>query len=835
MKQSLRQLGTLLVSGTAAAAAAVASANTASHAYEFNSVAVTGGGYITGILGHPTEKNLLYMRSDVGSSYRWEEALNKWIPLTDFISGEDENLFGTESLAMDPTDPDRLYLAQGRYTTSNNSAFYVSDDRGATFTKYTAPFVMGSNELGRNNGERLAVNPFKPSELLMGTRMAGLMKSSNRAQTWTNVTSFPDAAANGIGLVFVIYDPVHEGTIYVGASVPNGLYYTTDGGSSWATIPDQPTTWDSSILTFPNETQPQSTGPQPMKGVLASNGLLYVTFSDAPGPYGVDYGEAWVYNTSSSTWSNITPSTSNTSPAPYSNQTFPRGGYCGLSVAATDPNTVVIASLDRDPGPALDSIYLSRDAGVSWKDISQLSTPTGSGGYWGHPIDEAALDNGTTVPWLSFNWGPLWSGYGAPSPIVGLTKFGWWMTAVLIDPTDADHLLYGTGATIWATDSLSRADADWAPTWYVQAQGIEETVALAMISPSEGAHLISGFGDINGMRHDDLDLPQPMLGLPVFSNLDTLDWAGQAPNVVVRAGACGHDYGAEGCGQAAYSTDGAHGWRMFPSCIPGVNTSTDNAGVLTVDASGAYFVWSAAATDVDVTLESEYSVVNGSGPYASSDGGQTWTSPSGLTFQTANLASDKVQDKTFYAYDENTWYVSTDGGVTYTASQASSVGLPDNATGSLPVVSVKTAGEVWLALGDEGVYHTTDFGASWKAVSAAASVTAKLITVGAPKSASAPESLFILGQTSDAVTQGVYRSDDGGSSWVRVNDDAHQYGGIELIQGDPRVYSLDYSTSPGTSEPVAWLMIPAGLPVETGKGGSTTEPPLENGGLMRDN
>jgi hypothetical protein len=45
--------------------------------------------------------------------------------------------------------------------------------------------------------------------------------------------------------------------------------------------------------------------------------------------------------------------------------------------------------------------------------------------------------------------------------------------------------------------------------------------------------------------------------------------------------------------------------------------------------------------------------------------------------------------------------------------------------------------------------------------------------------------------TVEGVT-GFYRSDDAGGSFVRINDDDHQYGGATVIIGDPRVYGRVY-------------------------------------------
>lgn len=39
---------------------------------------------------------------------------------------------------------------------------------------------------------------------------------------------------------------------------------------------------------------------------------------------------------------------------------------------------------------------------------------------------------------------------------------------------------------------------------------------------------------------------------------------------------------------------------------------------------------------------------------------------------------------------------------------------------------------------------------------------------------------------------GIFRSDDRGKSWVRINDDQHQWGLILQITGDPRIYGRVY-------------------------------------------
>jgi hypothetical protein len=55
--------------------------------------------------------------------------------------------------------------------------------------------------------------------------------------------------------------------------------------------------------------------------------------------------------------------------------------------------------------------------------------------------------------------------------------------------------------------------------------------------------------------------------------------------------------------------------------------------------------------------------------------------------------------------------------------------------------------------------------------------------------------LFLTGKIESV--QGLFRSDDAGTSWVRINDEQHQFGSISHVTGDPRIYGRVYFATGG--------------------------------------
>jgi hypothetical protein len=94
---------------------------------------------------------------------------------------------------------------------------------------------------------------------------------------------------------------------------------------------------------------------------------------------------------------------------------------------------------------------------------------------------------------------------------------------------------------------------------------------------------------------------------------------------------------------------------------------------------------------------------------------------------------------------------------------------------------------VWLTNLKE-LNHSTNSGKTYDSI---AGVTeANALGFGKPADGKTYPALYLIGKIND--TRGFFRSDDAGATWVRINDDRHQYGFCGVITGDPRVYGRVY-------------------------------------------
>jgi hypothetical protein len=168
------------------------SAQTTQPSYTWKNVRIVAGGYVDGIIAHPSQQGLFYARTDVGGAYRYIPASSKWVPLNDWTTPADVNWTGVESIAIDPNNVNMLFMVTGLYTQSwgSNGAVLVSLDQGKSFTAHPLSFRVGGNEDGRNVGERLQVDPNVGTVLFYGTAndssqpgTNGLWKSTDRGAT----------------------------------------------------------------------------------------------------------------------------------------------------------------------------------------------------------------------------------------------------------------------------------------------------------------------------------------------------------------------------------------------------------------------------------------------------------------------------------------------------------------------------------------------------------------------------------------------------------------------------------------------------------------------------
>jgi photosystem II stability/assembly factor-like uncharacterized protein len=730
----------------------------AAQAYDWNSVAIKGNGFIDGIVyaQNAGASGLAYIHTDMGGAYRLDSASNRWTPLTDWIQiGDAIQNNGAVTMAVDPTDPNKVYLVAGTYRSTG--AFLRSTDQGRTWQRTdVSGILVDGNGWGRDLGERLIVDPNLPATLYYGANYfdgshRGLWKSTDSGATWSqvgNFTSYGDvwtgsySGSSGVGLPFVLVDKT-SGTsgsasqrIYVAnatsASSNNKLLRTTDGGTTWQAIPNQPTTTNF-----------------PLRAALSADGsVMYVTYGSQAGP--LSSGDTGVvYKVSnpgspSPTWTTITPSGAS-------------GLWMAIAIDPTNNNTVYTATENGYPC----NIYRSTNGGSSWSAVT------------------------------SWNYNNYATNRDDSSAPFAATQRVHWLGDLQIDPFNRNVAMFTTGYGIYRTTNLTAA----APTWTFYNDGFEQTAAAELVSPSSGSvHLLSALGDRGGFRHVDFAVSQPPFGITNGLNVGTdsdIDVSWNDPNYVVRA-----TYTSP---YVQYSLNNGQTWSSFSN----TNDDLGAGGSIAISADGLYTVYEPTGTHgSNVANQVIYSIRSGT-TWGS------WTDPTtNRPADGAKIIADLAEPHTFYAYAATTVSMSTDGGATWAVQTTSA---PSGAPWIRAVGG--NAGHLLMADDWGGLYRSTNHGATWTQVSGGVTV-AHQVGVGMAKPGNSYPAVFVGGTVGGI--NGFFRCDDITAPtpvWTLISDLAHNYGYVTVIQGDPQVYGRLYVGANGRGVLYADIhTTPASLP-----------------------
>lgn len=187
-----------------------------------------------------------------------------------------------------------------------------------------------------------------------------------------------------------------------------------------------------------------------------------------------------------------------------------------------------------------------------------------------------------------------------------------------------------------------------------------------------------------------------------------------------------------------------------------------NGGKVALSADGDTVLWRTSGNGVQI---SQYTNPFAAVPSLPSD---------------AAIASDKKNNTIFYGASGSKFYLSTDGGKTFTATGA----LGTSTAPVEVVVHPNVTGDVWVST-DKGLFHSTNSGTTFTTVSGVSAAWA--IALGAPAKAGGYPAIFAAANIGGV---GYFRSDDAGVNWVQINDAAHGFGSASanVITADPRIY-----------------------------------------------
>jgi hypothetical protein len=679
---------------------------------------------------------------------------------------------------------------------TKRNLFYARTDVGgayrwdATNSKWI-PLMDGFSEddVGLYHVESLALDPHNDAVVYLEAGVpyhsdgkTVVMRSTDYGATWSRITDVSKlwrANGNGMGRgngERLQVDPGNGNTIYVGSRA-NGLFKSTDAGASFSRVTSLPVTTTPNgagvafVLLDPGSVSngaaqrifvgvsrygsvgtnfyrsdnggasftavPNApTAYLPQRAALASDGHLYVTYGNGAGPHSAGVDGK-----------DVNP------PEPLdAGQVWKYNVGTGRWTNVT-PSTIsrAFSGVSVDPSNAQRII------------ISTSNT------WWPQrpkPNDPHSNINGDRF-FLSTNGGATWTDLVAKGFTFDANGVSWisteaihWSSDIQFDPFDSKVAWVTSGNGIFRSPNVDAA----APTWSFTVKGMDETVPQVAQSVP-GGPLLSVIGDFDGFRHAGSVDNFGVVHTPRIGTTTGLAVAAKSTSTVVRVGQV-----------MQRSSDTGTTWTE----VPGIK---GKFGTVALSADGKTLLHTFRAKD-QPSRTWRSTNFTGSAP--------SWTAVSGLSDNDVVPVADPVNSSKFYVYDKGTVRVSTNGGASFSTTATLSE-WGSNLIRTAP----GREGDVWVALNGGGLARSTNSGSSFTTFSNVSYAGA--VGFGKAMGGSSYPTVFIWG-TVGTGKRGIYRSTDAGANWVRVNDDAHQFGGPgngRFVAGDMNTEGRVYMSSVG--------------------------------------
>lgn len=200
-----------------------------------------GMGRINTIAFHPSDSNIFWVGVAQAGVWKTTDGGQNWIPLTD-----DLPILRISDIAVDPVDPDVMYISLGDYAyigvalntddrkrhTHYGMGVYKTSDGGLTWTP--TGLTYDQTELDVSLTRRVLIDPNNTQNLVAGG-VNGIFTSSDAGANWTQIND---------SLIWdLIQNPNDPNILYAASGYLGyrdigyaGIYKSTDFGQTWTTL-----------------------------------------------------------------------------------------------------------------------------------------------------------------------------------------------------------------------------------------------------------------------------------------------------------------------------------------------------------------------------------------------------------------------------------------------------------------------------------------------------------------------------------------------------------------------------------------------------------------------